>query len=185
MDLNLWLHARNDPAVVEEPHLNLPGRMRAVGPWLKMQRWTDIIKRKTFSPILRTGHYYGRLCGVNFRWHLGSEPVECTYCLQPFKKHLVWSPIGKYRTAQTINDTIKDSYVPLLTGLTFEGDVVQPPRQIPWSLQVSYFAEDYSTHYRYPGGFAWQFDVTKKVLRRSPEFKKFHSFLVFETEVVR
>ena len=31
---------------------------------------------------------------------------------------------------------------------------------------------------------AWQFNVAKKVLRKSPEFKKLHSFLVFETEVV-
>lgn len=37
---------------------------------------------------------------------------------------------------------------------------------------------------RYPEGLAWQFNVSKKVLRKSPEFKKFHSFLVFETEVV-
>lgn len=39
--------------------------------------------------------------------------------------------------------------------------------------------------FRYPDGLAWQFNVPKKVLRKSPEFKKFHSFLVFETEVVR
>lgn len=38
---------------------------------------------------------------------------------------------------------------------------------------------------RYPNGLAWQFNVPKKALRKSPEFKKFHSFLVFETEVVR
>jgi len=37
---------------------------------------------------------------------------------------------------------------------------------------------------RYPNGLAWQLNVPKKALRRSPEFKKFHSFLVFETEVV-
>jgi multisite-specific tRNA:(cytosine-C5)-methyltransferase len=38
---------------------------------------------------------------------------------------------------------------------------------------------------RYPNGLAWQLNVPKKALRRSPEFKIFHSFLVFETEVVR
>ena len=37
---------------------------------------------------------------------------------------------------------------------------------------------------RYPDGLAWQFNVSKKALRKSPEFKKFHSFLVYETEVV-
>jgi multisite-specific tRNA:(cytosine-C5)-methyltransferase len=36
---------------------------------------------------------------------------------------------------------------------------------------------------KYHEGLAWQFNVPKKVLRKSPEFKKFHSFLVFETEV--
>ena len=40
------------------------------------------------------------------------------------------------------------------------------------------------TMFRYPDGLAWVFNVSKKVLRKSPEFKKFHSFLVFETEVV-
>lgn len=37
---------------------------------------------------------------------------------------------------------------------------------------------------RYPNGLAWQLNVPKKALRRSPELKRFHSFLVFETEVV-
>ena len=40
-------------------------------------------------------------------------------------------------------------------------------------------------HPRYPDGLAWQFNMPKKVLRRSPEFKEFHSFLFFDTEVVR
>ena len=40
------------------------------------------------------------------------------------------------------------------------------------------------TMFRYPEGLAWVFNVSKKVLRKSPEFKKFHAFLVFETEVV-
>jgi hypothetical protein len=38
---------------------------------------------------------------------------------------------------------------------------------------------------RYSEGLAWQFNVPKRVLRKSPEFKRFHSFLVFETDVVR
>jgi multisite-specific tRNA:(cytosine-C5)-methyltransferase len=38
---------------------------------------------------------------------------------------------------------------------------------------------------RYPDGLAWQFNVPKKVLRKQPEFKKFHNFLVYETDVVR
>jgi multisite-specific tRNA:(cytosine-C5)-methyltransferase len=74
---------------------------------------------------------------------------------------------GSRATAKSLNDTIKNIYVPTLSGTTFEGESVPPPEQIPW----------------YPEGLAWQFNVPKKVLRKSAEFKKFHSWLVFETEV--
>ncbi|KAH8097118.1 cytosine-5--methyltransferase [Cristinia sonorae] len=74
---------------------------------------------------------------------------------------------GSRQTAQLLNETIKDTHVPHLAGVVFEGEAVSPPRQIPW----------------YPDGLAWVFNVSKKVLRKSPEFKKFHNFLVFETEV--
>ncbi|KAG9100432.1 hypothetical protein FRC06_004141, partial [Ceratobasidium sp. 370] len=47
------------------------------------------------------------------------------------------------------------------------GKAVDPPRQLPW----------------YPDGLGWQFDVSKSVLRKTPEYKKFHNFLVYETEV--
>ncbi|KAI0924993.1 hypothetical protein AcW2_005707 [Taiwanofungus camphoratus] len=74
---------------------------------------------------------------------------------------------GSRQAARLLNDTIKEIHVPHLGGVVFEGESVSPPAQISW----------------YPEGLAWQFDVPKKVLRKSPEFKKFHSFLVFETEV--
>ncbi|KAI0672424.1 cytosine-5--methyltransferase [Trametes maxima] len=74
---------------------------------------------------------------------------------------------GSRQAARLLNDTIKDVHVPHLGGVVFEGEAVSPPQQIPW----------------YPEGLAWQFNVAKRVVRKSPEFKKFHSFLVFETEV--
>ncbi|GBE83565.1 Multisite-specific tRNA:(cytosine-C(5))-methyltransferase trm4b [Sparassis crispa] len=74
---------------------------------------------------------------------------------------------GSRQAARLLNGTIKDTHVPHLAGVVFEGESVSPPSQISW----------------YPEGLAWQFNVSKKVLRKSPEFKKFHSFLVFETEV--
>ncbi|THG99492.1 hypothetical protein EW026_g2871 [Hermanssonia centrifuga] len=74
---------------------------------------------------------------------------------------------GSRQTARLLNDTIKETHVPHLAGVVFEGEAVSPPTQISW----------------YPEGLAWQFNVSKKVLRKSPEFKKFHNFLVFETEV--
>ncbi|CAA7268497.1 unnamed protein product [Cyclocybe aegerita] len=74
---------------------------------------------------------------------------------------------GSRQTANTLNNTIKNVHVPSLGDVEFEGQKIPPPVQIPW----------------YPDGLAWQFNVPKKVLRKQPEFKKFHSFLVFETEV--
>ncbi|PPR07386.1 hypothetical protein CVT26_013702 [Gymnopilus dilepis] len=72
-----------------------------------------------------------------------------------------------FRIAKTLNSMIKELHVPSLSDVVFEGQKIPPPVQLPW----------------YPDGLAWQFNVPKKVLRKSPEFKKFHSFLVFETEV--
>ncbi|KAJ3856345.1 cytosine-5--methyltransferase [Lentinula lateritia] len=74
---------------------------------------------------------------------------------------------GSRQIAKSLNETIKDVHVPLLSNVTFEDQKLPPPVQLPW----------------YPDGLAWQFNIPKKVLRKSPEFKKFHSFLVFETEV--
>ncbi|KAF8880014.1 S-adenosyl-L-methionine-dependent methyltransferase [Infundibulicybe gibba] len=69
---------------------------------------------------------------------------------------------GTRQTAATLNYTIKTAYVTSLSNVEFEGQQIPP---------------------LYPDGLAWQFNVPKKALRKSPEFKKFHSFLVFETEV--
>ncbi|KAF8920793.1 cytosine-5--methyltransferase [Mucidula mucida] len=74
---------------------------------------------------------------------------------------------GSRRTALSLNGIIKDTHVPTLTNVTFEDQQIPPPVQIPW----------------YPAGLAWQFNVPKKVLRKSPEFRSFHSFLVGETDV--
>ena len=36
-----------------------------------------------------------------------------------------------------LNDTIKETHVPHLAGVVFEGEAVSPPTQIPWYLDVS------------------------------------------------
>ncbi|KAF8804768.1 S-adenosyl-L-methionine-dependent methyltransferase [Phlegmacium glaucopus] len=74
---------------------------------------------------------------------------------------------GSRQTANILNATIQNVHVPTLSHVIFEGQMIPPPVQIPW----------------FPDGLAWQFNIPKKVLRKSPELKKFHSFLVFETEV--
>lgn len=66
------------------------------------------------------------------------------------------------------------------------GSTSRPPLRFPGASNPSwpFPSECLGIGARYPEGLAWQFNVSKKVLRKSPEFKKFHSFLVFETEVV-
>ncbi|KAG6821132.1 hypothetical protein H0H93_006471 [Arthromyces matolae] len=70
-------------------------------------------------------------------------------------------------TTFRVTGSRQDVHVPALSDVIFEDQKIPPPVQIQW----------------YPDGLAWHFNVPKKVLRKSPEFKKFHSFLVFETEV--
>lgn len=89
--------------------------------------------------------------------------------MSALRQHLptTFRVVGSRQIATSLNETIKNTHVPSLSEVVFEGQHVPPPVQIPW----------------YPDGLAWQFNVPKKVLRKSEEFKKFHSFLVFETEV--
>ncbi|KAK0438348.1 S-adenosyl-L-methionine-dependent methyltransferase [Desarmillaria tabescens] len=89
--------------------------------------------------------------------------------VETLRQHLptTFRVAGSRETAHTLNSMVKDIHVPTLSNVTFEGQSIPPPVQILW----------------YPEGLAWQFNVPKKVLRKSSEFKKFHSFLVGETEV--
>ncbi|KAF8634819.1 hypothetical protein AX17_004071 [Amanita inopinata Kibby_2008] len=89
--------------------------------------------------------------------------------LNSMRQHLptTFRVAGSRQTAQPLNTIIKELHVPSLSNIEFEGQRIAPPVQIPW----------------YPDGLAWHFNVPKKVLRKQAEFKKFHSFLVFETEI--
>ncbi|KAF9521561.1 S-adenosyl-L-methionine-dependent methyltransferase [Crepidotus variabilis] len=89
--------------------------------------------------------------------------------VESLRQHLptTFRVAGSRQTANTLSALIEDIHVPALSDVVFEDLKIPPPVQITW----------------YPDGLAWQFNVPKKVLRKSPEFKKFHSFLVFETEV--
>ncbi|KAI0305143.1 S-adenosyl-L-methionine-dependent methyltransferase [Multifurca ochricompacta] len=74
---------------------------------------------------------------------------------------------GTRQTAAVLTSVMEKTYIPHLSGVIFEDQPIPPPMPLQW----------------YPKGLAWQLNVPKKALRKSPEFKKFHSFLVFETEV--
>ncbi|RXW16069.1 hypothetical protein EST38_g9789 [Candolleomyces aberdarensis] len=100
---------------------------------------------------------------------LFADEKEFEEMLDAMRRHLptTFRVAGSRQTAHSLNKTITDVHVPGLSDIVFEDEKLPPPVQLPW----------------YPDGLAWQFNVPKKVLRRQPEFKKFHSFLVFETEV--
>ncbi|KAF9974099.1 tRNA (cytosine(34)-C(5))-methyltransferase [Actinomortierella ambigua] len=74
---------------------------------------------------------------------------------------------GSRSHAEEIRDTVKEAFVPHLTGLEVDGVKVEPPRPLPW----------------YPNELGWHFAVPRGNLRRNEEYSKFHKFLVAETEV--
>ncbi|KAG0307494.1 hypothetical protein BGZ98_000147 [Dissophora globulifera] len=60
-----------------------------------------------------------------------------------------------------------NAFVPLLSSVSDEGVVANPLRPLAW----------------YPDELGWHFDVPRGMLKKSPEYAKFHQFLVAETEV--
>ncbi|OWT39580.1 multisite-specific tRNA:(cytosine-C5)-methyltransferase [Cryptococcus neoformans Bt1] len=80
---------------------------------------------------------------------------------------LTFRVTGSRAHAETINDIIKDTYVPNMQNVEFEGKKYNPPTQLAW----------------YPGQLAWQVNAPKRVVRKTEPFKNFQRFLVGETEV--
>jgi len=70
--------------------------------------------------------------------------------------------------AQAINDHITTTFTPMLQNVVLEGETQPAPKQLEW----------------YPDLLAWQLNVPKRTIRKSPEYKVFQSFLVGETEIV-
>ena len=92
--------------------------------------------------------------------------------------------------AQALKRSITESYIPQLESTMFEGEPLPVPTAISWCVFDSWFSLTLRDSYkacllcRYPGGLAWQLSVPRKSLRKSAEYKRFHNFLVYETEVV-
>jgi multisite-specific tRNA:(cytosine-C5)-methyltransferase len=66
-----------------------------------------------------------------------------------------------------VQQRLRDYYIPEITSITYEGQVVDAPRPVEW----------------YPDQLAWFMTTPKNVVRRFPPFASFQKFLVAETDV--
>jgi len=73
---------------------------------------------------------------------------------------------GGKKNADQLNKIIEDTYVPFLSNLRINDELVPPPQKISW----------------YPNGMAWEFRAPKQLIRKSAELKKFQNFLVYESD---
>ncbi|KAJ1925972.1 tRNA (cytosine-5-)-methyltransferase ncl1 [Tieghemiomyces parasiticus] len=74
---------------------------------------------------------------------------------------------GNRSHALELRAQIERDFIPYIQAAEVDGVLVEPPKPIPW----------------YPGGFGWQMTVPRIALKKSESLKKFHTFLVTETEV--
>lgn len=74
---------------------------------------------------------------------------------------------GSRAHAEAINDHITTKFGPMLQNVILDGEAQPAPKQMEW----------------YPGKLAWQLNVPKRTIRKSPEYKVFQQFLVGETEI--
>ncbi|KAF3491240.1 methyltransferase [Arthroderma uncinatum] len=74
---------------------------------------------------------------------------------------------GSRSHALALQKQLKDFYIPNITSIRYEGELVEPPRPVPW----------------YPEQLAWSMTTPKSVVRRFAPFSSFQKFLVSETEV--
>nr|XP_038030338.1 RNA cytosine C(5)-methyltransferase NSUN2 [Anas platyrhynchos] len=83
------------------------------------------------------------------------EPLPATLRITGYKSH-----------AREIRHCLKERFFAELRGLRVDGQEVEMPQPLSW----------------YPEELAWHTNLSRKILRKSPQLEKFHQFLVSETE---
>lgn len=73
---------------------------------------------------------------------------------------------GSRAAAMEILDVVEKTYVPNMQDVVIDGVKIEPPKPLPW----------------YPDNLGWQVNAPRLVIKKSPEFQKFHRFMVTETE---
>lgn len=71
------------------------------------------------------------LSGDIYRRHLGLLEADSAY---PLHRPTHCADRILRRTVHTLNKTITDIHVPSLSDVTFEGEKIPPPVQIPWCV---------------------------------------------------
>ncbi|XP_019376533.1 PREDICTED: tRNA (cytosine(34)-C(5))-methyltransferase isoform X2 [Gavialis gangeticus] len=85
------------------------------------------------------------------------EPLPATFRITGYKSH-----------ANEILHCLKNKYFKELQDLVVDGQKIEVPQPLSW----------------YPEELAWHTNLSRKILRKSPELEKFHQFLVSETECI-
>ncbi|XP_074843983.1 RNA cytosine C(5)-methyltransferase NSUN2 isoform X2 [Carettochelys insculpta] len=83
------------------------------------------------------------------------EPLPATLRITGYKSH-----------AKEILHCLKTKYFKELQDLVVDGQKIEMPQPLKW----------------YPEELAWHTNLSRKILRKSPQLEKFHQFLVSETE---
>ncbi|KAF2099849.1 S-adenosyl-L-methionine-dependent methyltransferase, partial [Rhizodiscina lignyota] len=74
---------------------------------------------------------------------------------------------GSKGHALAVQERLINHYIPQITSVEYNEELVDPPKQIEW----------------FPGKLAWQMTTPKNVVRKFPPFRSFQNFLVSETAV--
>ena len=74
---------------------------------------------------------------------------------------------GSKGHALTVQKRLVDHYIPEITSVEYDGQLVEPPKPIEW----------------YPDQLAWAMTTPKNVIRKFPPFASFQKFLVSENSV--
>ncbi|XP_075069004.1 RNA cytosine C(5)-methyltransferase NSUN2 [Mixophyes fleayi] len=83
------------------------------------------------------------------------EPLPATIRITGYKSH-----------AKEILHCLKEKFFKELQDIEVEGQKIEAPQPLSW----------------YPDELAWHTNLSRKIIRKSPELEKFHQFLVNETE---
>ncbi|KAM4027069.1 RNA cytosine C(5)-methyltransferase NSUN2 [Anomaloglossus baeobatrachus] len=83
------------------------------------------------------------------------EPLPATIRITGYKSH-----------AKEILHCLKEKYFKELQNIEVDGQKIEAPQPLHW----------------YPDELAWHTNLSRKIIRKSPELEKFHQFLISETE---